>query len=75
MSRDSKKIKTERHLRKILGLRDSAYIEMGDSEDTDKKPEMKIFFVDLTNFTSTAQFLILCSATFFFYLIYGYFQV
>ncbi|XP_060583195.1 adenosine 3'-phospho 5'-phosphosulfate transporter 2-like [Ruditapes philippinarum] len=75
MSRDSKKLRTESHLRQILGLRDITYIEMGDNLETvDKKKEMKIFFVDLTYFSSTAQFLILCSATFFFYLIYGYFQ-
>ncbi|XP_045157914.2 adenosine 3'-phospho 5'-phosphosulfate transporter 2-like [Mercenaria mercenaria] len=79
MSKDSKKMRTERHLRQILGLngqeRDSAYIEMGDNSDTEeRKKDMKIFFVDLSSFTSSVQFVILCAATFFFYLIYGYFQ-
>lgn len=79
MSRPSKQSSTERHLRKILGLTEqkggATYIEMDDDSQSEKKKEMKIFCVDLSSFSSTVQFVILCAATFFFYLIYGYLQV
>ena len=73
---------TERHLRSILKMdnpKDDIYIEIGNEPNKKAqsfdKYEMKIFFVDLTHFSRTAQFLILCTAVFFFYLIYGYLQV
>lgn len=78
MSRQSKQISTERHLRQILGLTgrkdDATYIEMAGNSQTEKKQEMKIFCVDLTPFSRAVQFVILCASTFFFYLIYGYLQ-
>jgi len=77
MAKYNKLSETERHLRNLLGMdgkaKDSIYLEMGNQ--TEQKPQMKIFCVDLTPLSRMAQFLILCAATFFFYLIYGYLQV
>ena len=80
MSRYSKATAAEQHLRQILGMtgqkEDSVTLNLGSlgSEDN-KKNEMKIFCVDLSGMSRVVQFLILCGATFFFYLIYGYLQV
>ena len=91
MSRYSKASAAEQHLRQILGMTgqkgDSVAINLGTqrgsvavnlgtqgSEDS-KKDEMKIYCVDLSGMPRVFQFLMLCSATFFFYLIYGYLQV
>ncbi|XP_052774414.1 adenosine 3'-phospho 5'-phosphosulfate transporter 2-like [Mya arenaria] len=69
----------ERHLRNIFGMNsrkdDNIYIEIGEQTGpVEKKKEMKIFCVDLTSFSTSLQFTILCTAVFFFYLIYGYLQ-
>lgn len=41
----------------------------------EKKEEVVLFGIDLSNLPRSMQFMILTVATFFFYLIYGYLQV
>ena len=41
----------------------------------DGRSEVNVMCFDLVYFTRTAQFVILSAAVFFFYLLYGYFQV
>lgn len=71
---------TEKHLRSLLGMDgksgDSTYINMGDnSPQKTEKVKMKIFCVDLSPLSRINQFLVLCAATFIFFLVYGYLQV
>lgn len=57
-------------------------IEMGAEDEMQRKTkgeeeplELRILFFDLSKLPPWAQFLICCGGVFFFYLIYGYFQV
>ena len=79
MSHFSKASATEQHLRQILGMggrkEDSTAFTMVANGSVETKNKMKIFCIDLTELPRVAQFLTLCGATFFFYLIYGYLQV
>ena len=80
MSRYSKASAAEQHLRQILGKTgqkgDSVSLNLGtQGSENIKKDEMKIYCVDLSGMPRVFQFLVLCAATFFFYLIYGYLQV
>ena len=55
----------------------SVKIELGPVEGNVEKPkpELKLLFIDLNQFSTLVQFLICSSGVFFFYLIYAYFQV
>ena len=80
MSRYSKATAAEQRLRQILGMtgqkQDSVTLNLGAAGSGDnKKDEIKIYCMDLSGMPRVIQFLVLCAATFFFYLIYGYLQV
>ena len=54
----------------------SAVIDMQKPEAMEARhEEIRLLFMDITHLSRTAQFLLLCTATFFFFLIYGYMQV
>ena len=81
MSYYSKTSAAEQHLRQILGMseqkEDDVTLRMGSEESDEdvKKNKIRIFCVDLARMPNVVQFLVLCGAVFFFYLIYGYLQV
>lgn len=66
-------------LRQKIAVDSACVIKMDEKVDKTNKdldrPVVKLWFVDISDFGRTSQFLLLSSAIFVAYLIYGYLQV
>lgn len=62
-------------LRQKIAVDSACVIKMDEKVDKLDRPVVKLWFVDISDFGRTSQFLLLSSAIFVAYLIYGYLQV
>lgn len=54
---------------------ESVSVPIGETDSVQKKPDVKLFGLLISNFPATPRFLLLALSVFFFYLMYGYMLV